>query len=348
MKIKKIPYIGEIDTQEILQTVRAIRSVFSKPKTFKRYFSVIGGSHVDHVIYQLGLRPTIPLMDLLYLEFLNGFLLEKRAKKLFIYPSADLSYPSQDKPEYEEFKTNVLRVLSSQKNKVCFMDPSLLQSHTQDLVSKEFLQAVRYIGSRQFIAFLRDVINWTGNSVSDFNKFHPEDMRLLTVYVHLLRGWSIRQYLLESGIFDKPVNLGFLMWETEVDKLGVFQWMAQHIPMMTITPILCRSITSQKNTPIPVFEPEKTIYIFDDMEKTLLKLANKQDREIKVYIEILSTIMAENYTNDFNHKVACKDGQALFRQQQIMSTELANKKLTRKGYIALYLTHKLRDKYGAQ
>ncbi len=343
MKIKTP--IGEVDAQEIRRTLKATLRLFSRRRRFDAYFSIVGSGSVDFIIYQLGLRPSVPLVDLLYLEYLHAILRAGLADKLLIFPSPDLSYPDQDSGAFEQFKMNVLRVLRDQKARIDFIHPALLKEHTSDLVSCDFLQVVRYVGGHEFIEFLKNVLNWRGKSVSDFNKFHPADMRFLSTYVHLLRGWAIRAYLLDNGILSKPVSVGFLIWETEVDKLGVFRWMAQRNPMMRVMPILGKSISFRRRCTIPVFEPSKTVYTFDEMHSTISKLHNKQPSEIEQYIRILRTILAENYDDEVSRKVAYKEGRMLLKQQQIMNTDLADKRLGKKAYVALSLLHKLRERY---
>lgn len=345
MKIK-LPFF-ETDSGEIGKTFNKIKGVFVKAKKFDKYFSVIGAYEVNYVVYQLGLRPNIPLVDLLYLEFLHYLLKNKRVSEIILFPSVDLSYPTQTKDDFEAFKKNVFTIVRNYKNNMCFIDPFVSGVSVEQLLSREFLQVIKHIGSIKFIKFIKNVLDWKGDSFGDFNKFHPDDIRLLTIYIHLIKGWIIRAYLIKNGIIDnRRLNLGIFMWETEVYKIGIFQWMAEHNSNLSITPILGKTIFYEKNKPLPVFDPKITICIFENFRDIILKLVNKKDKEIKKYVELLVTILMENYSENITYKVAYKHGRNLFKQQELSFPKLVNiKKLTKKGYIALYLIHLLKMKY---
>ncbi|MDH5415558.1 MAG: hypothetical protein OEW87_15585 [Flavobacteriaceae bacterium] len=321
---------------------------FVRKKTFDNYFDVIGSDKVDRVIYELGLRPKIPLVDLLYLEFLHSLLKVGRVNKILVFPSIDLTYPAQSKEDFEEFRKNVLKVFCKYKNQICIVDPFSITISTENFLSADFLETVKFIGSSKFITFVRDRLNLRINSFRDFNKLHPEDIRLLSMYVHLVRGWIIHNYMKENELLNTPVNLGFIIWETEVDKLGFFVKLSSESQNILLTPILGKSILFGKNRPIPVFEPANTLNIFDEFPNIILKLANTNDKAVRKYIETLSTILAKNYEENIDLKIAYKEGTHLFLQWALSDggKKLADvNKLTKKSCITLYLIYQLRGKY---
>ena len=94
----------------------------------------------------------------------------------------------------------------------------------------------------------------------------------MTTFVHLVRGWLISDYLKKQKIIDgSSVNLGFIIWETEVDKLGLFYRISAQNEGMDLTPIMGRTICTSKAEPIPTFGP-KALNAFDSIPDLILKL----------------------------------------------------------------------------
>jgi hypothetical protein len=321
---------------------------FVKRKQFTDYFRVIGSDRVNYLVYQLGLRPKIPLVDLLYLEFLHNLLIHDRIDKILLYPVVDLSYPTQTNRDFNEFVRHVTKVFHNYKNKIHIINPFNISVNTELLTASEFLETVKFVGSKEFIAFIKDKLDYKINNFCDFNKYHPYNIRLLSIFTHLIRNWMLYNYMEEKQLLNARVNLGFIIWETEVDKLGFFVKLSSEKQNIILTPILGRTIFCGKNRVIPVFEYEKTLNVFDEWPDIILKLASKDDQEIEKYIEILSTILAENYQEDIELKIAYKKGIDLFHQLKLSNggKRLADvHKLGRKSCVVLYLIYRLRKIY---
>lgn len=328
---------------------QAIRKVAFKKKMFDDYFLLKSADRVDYVVYQLGLRSKIPFVDLLYLEFLHHLLLIDRLGEIIIFPSIYLGQVSKQEQDFQTFKENALRIFSKYKRHIRIVHPFEVTINAQDLLSPDFLETVKYIGSERFIRFLRDRFGMKIRNFHDFNKFFPEDMKLLNIYDHLIRGCIISRYLRENKIIDdEPLILGFMIWETEVAKLGLFQRISEHADNIVLTPIIGKTIYCGKNKTIPVYDPKDTLYIFEKGTDILLKLAKKNDRELRKYIEILTTILEQNYRDKIDLKFASTEGYNLFQRYVISkASDLANvKKLKSKGYAVFHLIHRLRERYG--
>ena len=227
---------------------------------------------MDYVIYELGLRPKIPLVDLLYLEFLHSLVASGRTEKILVFPSKDLTAPSQETRDLHEFTERVFSIFSKHKNQINVVDLFGVAPPAQHLLSTDFLQSIKFIGSEEFLAIARNNLNLSIRGFGDFNKYHPKDIRLLSTFVHLVRGWLISDYLKKQKIIDgSSVNLGFIIWETEVDKLGLFYRISAQNEGMDLTPIMGRTIFTSKAEPIPTFGP-KALNAFDSIPDLILKL----------------------------------------------------------------------------
>ncbi len=284
----------------------------SGPPKFSQYFKFFGDvEDMDYLIYQLGLRPLIPIVDFLYLEYIK-FLLRNRTniKKVFIFPTPDLSWDEQDYKAYNTFNNNLSRIFKEKKikDKLQIEFLPLFSELKNDIPAdyffeKELLFIIQYTSSRKFIDYINSITKLRIRSFCDFNKFHPSELSLVSIYVHLIRNLWIKRFLETHNILVKgtKVNLGFLIWEWEIDKLGIYSYLATKYEELKITPILGKTIFASKNKPLPVFTHSDTVYIFENIIKTAEKLQFKKEKEIKNMIKLLKLILISNYRKNYEN-----------------------------------------------
>jgi len=321
----------------------------------EHYFYWSGGTEADYIIYQLGLRPTIPLVDLLYFEYLHYLLNENKAKEVHIYAFPDHTSPSQKESDYDELCVHVRKIFGNTQNRVKFIGPDILRNYAADLFTEELLEALVYIGSDEFFKYLNLHLKWKGSDIGDFNKSREQKDKLKSLFVHLARGWCIRGHLLD-GIFKNKngkVALGFLIWQDEVDKLGVVNYMKEHCATnMAIIPILGKNIMISKKNPVPTFDHEKTVCLFDDSIKAIKMIINKTNKELSQYINIMTTIMVNNITVNSHKQMwnatikseLIKNGRAISKRYEPPD---GNNKIKNKAYITLGLLDRMRKIYNA-
>ena len=90
----------------------------SRRPQLSQYFRLLGDvKSMDFLIYQLGLRPLIPVVDLLYFEYIKLLLKNNtNIKKVFVFPTPDLSWDEQDQKTYNTFENNLSRIFKDPKS----------------------------------------------------------------------------------------------------------------------------------------------------------------------------------------------------------------------------------------
>ena len=168
---------------------------------------------------------------------------------------------------------------------------------------KELLFIIQYTGSREFIDYINRTTKLNIKSFCDFNKFHPSELKLVSIYVHLLRNLWIKRFIEKHNILSEgaKVNLGFLIWEWEIDKLGIYNYLAAKYKDLIITPILGKTIFASRNEPLPVFTPRDTIYVFENIGSTVKKIYHKKEKEVKNILKILKAILISNYPTEYQN-----------------------------------------------
>ena len=80
-------------------------------------------SPINYFFYQFGLRVNLPLLDLLYLEYVHQLLKQGRLQRVVIFPTIDLSHPTQNHKDLETFTRNIHRVLNECMDRVTVDNP---------------------------------------------------------------------------------------------------------------------------------------------------------------------------------------------------------------------------------
>jgi len=299
--------MAEINLGPISINLREIKSISDKifnyiklnDNNFSEYFFIVGKSNIDYCVYQSGLRPYIPLIDLLYLEYLKYLLKKEVIKKLLIFPSVDLSFSDQDVEAFKFLEDRIKSIFKETINSIDIIDPFEQKTNVPSvsLLSNEFLKTLQYVSSKDFLKFIRERLGLEIKDYTEFNRYHPEELKLVSIFVHLVRCYIIWNKFLSIGLLknNEHVNLGFLIWETEVDKLGLFHKLATGNKKITLTAMLGKSCMVNRNKPVPVFREGETINFFEEEPVIVKKLLQKNKTEIKIYENILLTILKENY-----------------------------------------------------
>jgi hypothetical protein len=264
----------------------------------------IDSERCEWCFYQLGLRPQIPIVDFYYLQYLLKLLRKDQIRKLVIYPSVDLSFPTQDILAFQQLEKRVLLIFGDQSHKVQLIDP-VQQKHNLSsvaLLSRDFLSSIQYIAGDDFQKKCRRILgdnHWTWQKC---NRYHPEDLRLVSIYVHTVRGYIMWHFLQEelnnrTSEVSHSLRVGFLIWETEMAKLAVFDQLSSQRPIsrLVLSPILGRTILLPRGKPLPVFEPDKTIALFSDLRASLKLLCQQDKQHNRLLSSILNTVLDANY-----------------------------------------------------
>jgi len=272
---------------------------------FSKYFVTHGNDVVDYVVYQLGLRPSIPIVDLLYLEFLHHLLINGSiTNKIIIYPVPDLSSPLGEtgELEYNELKKNLQTVFKSHEDQVTVLSHLPILPDVKELLSSSFLNTVQYIGSEQYIKKVKRITKTEIKDYTHFNKHHPKDLRLVNLFVHTMRGWiSLRK--LESIIdLHDGLRIGYLIWETELDKLGQFMCFWENKGMNVNCSIFIGKTLCARGRPLPVFDCNNTLDMFCSESVIVNKVSHVSNKAARKYIEILHVILKQNYSESKSMK----------------------------------------------
>lgn len=315
------------------------------------FFTTIKSPKINYVIYQFGLRPYLPLIDILYLEYLHSLVKKGEIEKIIIFPSIDLSSPTQDGNAYTLLQENVKKIFKTFEARIIFNNP--FTSHilsNRDLTSQEFLETIKYIGSTEYFNYLKTEWKSKVASYNDFNRYHPTDTRLLVTFTHLFWSWQVYKHLKEENIITRAgsstLDLGFIFWETEVDKLGVFKKIAEDNSNVKLSIILGKTILDKKKKPIPVFEPNFALNLFQKITTNFDKINNSPKNVIRKNISILEVILRDNYSFSQAKNELIEDGKRIF-EQEIKSNNIKriDLKYPKQSYTLISLLNKLMNIY---
>lgn len=318
-----------------------------KEPSFDKYFVAHGDEVVDYVVYQLGLRPNIPIVDLLYLEFLHHMVMDGNVStKVLIYPVPDLSFPLGEtgEVEYDEFKKNVNSVFKSCEDKITVLSHVPVVTDVEELLSPSFLNTVKYIGSDLYMKQVKRLTKTKLTNYNHFNMHHPKELRLVNLFVHTMRGWvSLRR--LESIIkLRDGLRIGYLIWETELDKLGQFMCFWENKGLNVSCSVYMGKTLCVNGRPLPVFDCNKTLNMFCTEDNTINLVSQMSKRDARKYIEILQVILKQNYFES----ISAKENRRLatmWRESRLISHPKENVKLTQVQHMLLWKIQMLKAKY---
>ena len=317
------------------------------------FYTIKGHEPVDLLSYQFGLRPNIPIIDLLYLEFLKKMSLDKQIKKIIIFPTIDKSALTQNKQDLKKFTENIKKIFDVSIDPV-IVDPFRKSEITsKELIEASFIDAITHLDSKIFYNKVFDISKKKIQGLQDFNKFHPEKFRVLTLVTHIFKAWEVREYLLDyiQKSENKTMNVGFIFWEAEYDKWGIYNQTSEDERIDELTLLIGKSILTRKKNPIAVFVPEETIGVFDEKAAILQKITTHDKKHISRLIKIVSTILQDNYKEDLKQSTLLKEANdninswnASDKEFSIIYTKIKNK-LSNNDKKLFNLILKLKSKY---
>jgi len=274
---------------------RFILQKLQKKKDIENYFKSIihDDCEIDYFFYQFGLRKTLPIMDWLYLEYIKFINKKSKIVKLVIFPTIDGSVSSQISDDFNELSMNINLLFENSGIEVMIINPYLDNYFkNKDLILKDFIESLKYIGSRRYFKFLWDNFRVRIRNISDFNKYHPFDDRILNIFTHIYKSWCIVRYIDKEFIQNQEKNISAIFWEWEVDKLGVIKYYLGNKGNINLFPVLGKTQLLNRKTPLPVFIEDKTICVFDDRDSTIKK-AIKFLPFLSKYNIILESVFSE-------------------------------------------------------
>lgn len=284
-------------------------SFLQKKNEIANYFEskVPHSTEIEVLVYQFGLRATLPVMDWFYLEYINYLSSNVKIKKLVIFPTIDKSRASQSQNDFQNFSKNINKVIKNIPVEI--VDPhNDNYFNKEDLVSDEFISTLKYLGSREYFDFLHREYSVSINSIADFNQYRPEDDKIKDIYTHIYKSWGIVNYIKKHIDLTEPVNISAIFWEWEADKIGVLKQFSNSIDNITLFPILGKTQMLNDTTPVPVYIEKDAICIFDE-NKNIIETALKFKSHINKYNSILEAVL-KNYVETLDKKQLTKDGKS--------------------------------------
>jgi len=338
-----------IDNKTFNDIKTYIFSLFIGKNVISNYFNpnIPKDYKIDFFFYQLGLRKNLPIMDWLYFEYIK-FLNEKfPIKKLIIFPTIDMTATSQSQCDFNVFRENVDKVFKSSNIKFDIIDPYKdIYFDKNDLVSEDFIKTLKYIGSKKYFDYLWEVFTIRITSISDFNKFHEVDDKIMNIYTHVNKSWGIINYIKANINLAEKVNISAIFWEWEVDKFGVIKYYSEkNKDKINFCPVLGKTQMLNKTTPIPIFIEEKAIGIFDS-EKTIIDKAIGFMPSLKKCNLLLESVLSQH--GEIKRKDIKANGKILWRKsiidQDLQKTERITP--TKDFYLFLGLIAEVRKHLG--
>ena len=327
---------------------------FNSDKTINDYFYVNDGyGKLDFVVYQFGLRPKLPVIDVLYLELLNKMQKKGKINKIVIFPTLDKSYKTQNEEDFEELKDNVSKIFCDCIEKLEFVTPFRDSEITQkEILDDEFTKALEHLGSDSFYLEVKNKTKIKLKGIQDFNKHYEKKDKFITLITHIFKAWEVRQYLLNHILNSEKVNVnvGFIFWEVQFDKWGIYDKASEEEKVNKVSLLIGKSIVDSNKNPVPVFK-HKAIGLFESEVEILTKIINYSDEHIKILMSIITAILQDNYNeniDDLNLIEAANINIGMFSKNTkfIETIKNAGSKLTSDKKILFSLTLLLRSKYG--
>lgn len=325
--------------------------LFDSSIKIEDYFHLnLGDNAIDMACYQFGLRPKLPLMDVLYLELLNKQFKDEKIKKIIVFPTIDTSFESQTKEEFKRFKQNVNCILKNCD--VEFVDPYRKSELTsREIIDKDFIDSILYLGDKEFYKGIKIFSGIEVSGIQDFNVYHkPEKIKPLAFITHVFKAWEVREYILKKieSTNKSDYVIGFLFWEVEYDKWGIYEKIGRDERVKESNIMLGKTQLDKDGIPIPVFN-EKAINIFDRKEDLLSKINDHTKDNIKKLMEIVTSILQDNYNEVIVPKEIISMSNEYFKradEQKVLKNIRVDVKDLNKEVKVLYrLVSMLRSKY---
>jgi len=288
-----VAFVGLLFNEKLRTSISLIFSKIKRKNVISNHFEskVPDTTEIEVLFYQFGLRATLPIMDWLYLEYINYLNSKIQIKKLVIFPTIDKSKSSQSKEDFLKFSTNIKKIIKVENIEI--IDPhNDSYFNKEDLVSDEFITTLKYLGSNKHFQFLRRDFKLKISSINDFNKFRQIDDRIKDIYTHIYKSWCIVNYIKLHVDLTNCVNISAIFWEWEADKIGVIKHFSNIENNITLYPILGKTQMLNKTKPVPVYVEHDTICIFEDTN-SIIEKAIKFQPYLKKYNSLLESVIGQ-------------------------------------------------------
>lgn len=251
--------------------------------------------YVDLAIYELSLRPDIPIMDLLYLEYLRSRIEDGSIGKVVIFPWSGWRDERNHQGEIS-VKMNIETVFGHHANQVTVVTAEMLQENAESVFDNEFFHQVGHLGNSEFLRNASLLMGYRFRSYHDINQGHPESHQARSIVEHTVRGWLIYKYI-EKACIDSStplLRIGSLIWETELTKLLLLHNIVANHQNVECSLMLGATITYRhgvRKVSLPAFT-DGALTLFGEPNEQLRLLATKSPNELRRTNEILSSILA--------------------------------------------------------
>lgn len=251
---------------------------------------------VDLVIYELSLRPNMPVLDLLYFEYLRSRLADGSIKKAVIVPWSGWRDETNTEAE-RKIQRNIASVFGRLAEHVTVVTADMLQEHAGSVFENHFFEVVGNLGNSEFLRNASAVMGYRFRSYHDINQGHPETHQARSIVEHTVRGWLIAKYIecehLEKP--DGPRKVASIMWERELTKLLLLRNLLETHPELECSLILGASVNYRRRMrshPVPTFV-DTALTVFGDAGQQFDLIRRKSHAELRrtnqVLMDILST-----------------------------------------------------------
>jgi hypothetical protein len=272
------------------------------------YFNEAGSEKLDIAVYELSLRPRIPLMDLLYFEYLKLRLTQHSIQRLFIVPWSGNGDSSAVEHAEQELTSNLNRIFGTSWSQVTLINSAKLSALSSELLENNFMSSLEALGDSSFLAECSRVMGHRFKSYHDINQGHPEALQARSLVEHAIRGWLIYRYLERNLLEDdgrSTLAVGSLIWERELSKLLLLRNLQLSKHNIRLGLMLGKSVTFRRKwhrSALPTYESSTTIEIFAPPSDLLNKCTTKSVPELSTTNDVVGAILrANHYELDFGH-----------------------------------------------
>lgn len=259
--------------------------------TFADYFRE-QDDRLDIGVYELSLRPDVPVMDLLYFEYLRSRIAAGSINEVVVIPWSGWRDDANAEGE-QTVQERVRAIFGDYSSRVTVVTADDLQVHGTAIFDNRFFEQVGNLGDSEFLEFASSAMGYRFRSYEDINRSHPDSHRARSIVEHTVRGWLIFKYL-ESSRLDQaaaPLKIGSLMWEQELTKLLMLRNLEEH-DGVECSVMVGRTVSfgRRRRKAIPTFD-RKAIEVFGDIDEMRELLSKKSRAELRTTQKVLNDIL---------------------------------------------------------
>ncbi|MCR6487203.1 hypothetical protein M8542_30675 [Amycolatopsis sp. OK19-0408] len=250
---------------------------------------------VDLVIYELSLRPNVPVMDLLYFEYLRSRLANGSIKEAVIVPWSGWRDDTHAEAE-RKVQRNIESIFGRHAQRVTVVTAEMLQQHAGSVFENHFFEMVGNLGNSDFLRNASAVMGYRFQSYHDINQGHPETHQARSIVEHTVRGWLIAKYVEAEHLANSGDSrrVASIMWERELTKLLLLRNLLESHPDLECSLILGASVSYRRRLrshPVPTFV-DSAITIFGDLDDQITRIRRKSHAELRRTNRVLTDILS--------------------------------------------------------